>query len=130
SVPPGIRYRLTVGWDHNATRIGAVGRQSKLNPPTGGVGIAEIVGAATPVCTPLTPVPVRPSSSTATACARQTVTPLAAGTPASSAPPTVAEASASQSGGTPARGWTAITAAIAVLAADAALFFRRRYARS
>ena len=38
---------------------------SKLNPPTGGVGIAEIVGAATPVCTPLTPVPVRPSSSTA-----------------------------------------------------------------
>ena len=24
---------------------------SKLNPPTGGVGIAEIVGAATPVCT-------------------------------------------------------------------------------
>ena len=51
---------------------------SKLNPPTGGVGIAEIVGAATPVCTPLTPVPVRPSSSTATACARQTATPLAA----------------------------------------------------
>ena len=50
---------------------------SKLNPPTGGVGIAEIVGSVTPVCTPLTPVPVRPSSSTATACARQTATPLA-----------------------------------------------------
>jgi hypothetical protein len=103
---------------------------STLNPPTGGVGIAEIVGAATPVCTPLTPVPVRPSSSTATACARQTATPLAAGTPASSAPPTVAAASASQPGGTPGWGWAAIAAAFAVLAAGAVLFFRRRYARS
>ena len=103
---------------------------SKLNPPTGGVGIAEIVGAATPVCSPLTPVPVRPSSSTATACARQTVTPLAAGPPASSAPPTVAAASASQPGGTPAWGWAASTAAFAVLAVGAVLFFRRRYARS
>ena len=103
---------------------------SKLNPPTAGVGIAEIVGAATPVCTPLTPVPVRPSSSTATACARQTATPLAAGPPASSAPPTVAASSASQPGGTPAWGWAAITAAFAVLAAGAVLFFRRRYARS
>ena len=28
---------------------------SKLNPPTGGVGIAEIVGAATPICTVLPP---------------------------------------------------------------------------
>lgn len=93
---------------------------SKLNPPTGGVGIAEIVGAATPVCTPLT----------ATACPRQTATPVAAGTPASSAPPTVAAASASQPGGTPAWGWAAIAAAFAVLAAGAVLFFRRRYARS
>ena len=63
-------------------------------------------------------------------CARQTATPLAAGTPASSAPPTVAAASASQPGGTPAWGWAAITAAFAVLAAGAVLFFRRRYARS
>ena len=101
---------------------------SKLNPPTGGTGIAEIVGAATPVCTPLTPVPVRPSAATATACPRQTATPLAADTPASSAPPTAA--SASQSGGTPAWGWTAIAAAFAVLAAGAVLFFRRRFARS
>ncbi len=103
---------------------------STLNPPTGGVGIAEIVGAATPVYTPLTPVPVRPSTATATACPRQTATPLAAGPPASSAPPTVAAASASQPGGTPAWGWAAIAAAFAVLATGAVLFFRRRYARS
>ena len=100
-----------------------------LDPPTGGTGIAEIVGAATPVCTPLTPVPVRPSTATATACARQTATPLAAGSPAS-APPTVAAASAGQPGGTPGWGWAAIVAAFAVLAGGAVLFFRRRYARS
>jgi hypothetical protein len=39
-------------------------------------------------------------------------------------------ASASQPGGTPAWGWAAITAAFAVLAAGAVMFFRRRYARS
>ena len=44
--------------------------------------------------------------------------------------PTVAAASASQPGGTPAWGWAAIAAAFAVLAAGAVLFFRRRYARS
>jgi len=101
-----------------------------LDPPTGGTGIAEIVGAATPVCTPLTPVPVRPSTATATGCARQTATPLAAGPPASSAPPTAAAASISQPGGTPGWGWAAIAAAFVVLAAGALLFFRRRYARS
>ena len=99
---------------------------SQLNPPVGGVGIAEIVGAATPVCTPLTPVPVRPSSATATACPRQTATPLAAATPASSVTPTAAAASASQSDGTPAWLWAVIAAALAVLAVGAVLFFRRR----
>jgi hypothetical protein len=103
---------------------------SELNPPTGGVGIVEIVGAATPVCTPLTPVPVRPSTATATTCPRQTATPLAAGTPASSAPPTAAVASAGPPGGTPTWGLAAIAAAVAVLAAGAVLFFRRRHARS
>ena len=103
---------------------------SALDPPTGGTGIAEIVGAATPVCTPLTPVPVRPSTATATACPQQTAAPLAPGPPASSAPPTVAAASTSQPGGTPAWGWAAIATAFAVLAAGAGLFFRRRFARS
>jgi streptogramin lyase len=41
---------------------------SNLVPPVGGVGIAEIVGAATPVCTPLTPVPRRPSTTSSPAC--------------------------------------------------------------
>jgi hypothetical protein len=103
---------------------------STLNPPAGGTGIAEIVGAATPVCTPLAPVPVRPSTSTATVCPRQAATPLAAGPPASSAPPAVAAASASQPSGTPGWGWAAIAAAFVVLAAGAVLFFRRRFARS
>ena len=102
---------------------------SQLNPPVGGVGIAEIVGAATPVCTPLTPVPVRPSSATAAACP-QTATPPAAATPASSVTPAAAAASASQPDRTPAWAWAVIAAALAVLAACAVLFFRRRYARS
>ncbi|MGW0513790.1 NHL repeat-containing protein [Streptomyces olivaceoviridis] len=41
---------------------------SKLVPPTGGVGLVELIGVATPVCTPLTPLPARPSSATTTAC--------------------------------------------------------------
>jgi hypothetical protein len=41
---------------------------SQLVPPVGGVGIAEIVGAATPVCTPLTPTPRGPTRTKATAC--------------------------------------------------------------
>ena len=41
---------------------------SALAPPAGGVGIAEIIGAATPVCTPLTPTPLRPSTTASTAC--------------------------------------------------------------
>jgi len=103
---------------------------SALNPPAGGTGIAEIVGAATPVCTPLTPVPVRPSSSAATACARQAMAPLAAGPPVASAPPTAAAAGISKPGGTPGWGWAAIATALAVLAAAAVLFFRRRFTRS
>ncbi|GGY64368.1 hypothetical protein GCM10010300_04430 [Streptomyces olivaceoviridis] len=41
---------------------------SKIVPPTGGVGLVELIGVATPVCTPLTPLPTRPSSATTTAC--------------------------------------------------------------
>ncbi|MGW3075044.1 NHL repeat-containing protein [Kitasatospora sp. NPDC001132] len=44
---------------------------SALLPPTGGVGLVELIGLATPVCTPLTPLPMRPSSATATACPKQ-----------------------------------------------------------
>lgn len=41
---------------------------SKIVPPTGGVGLVELIGVATPVCTPLTPLPARPSSATTNAC--------------------------------------------------------------
>jgi hypothetical protein len=42
---------------------------SKIKPPTGGVGVVELVGIATPVCTPLIGVPVVPSAASANACA-------------------------------------------------------------
>lgn len=45
---------------------------SHIAPPAGGVGLVELIGLATPVCTPLTPVPTRPSSATSTACTNQT----------------------------------------------------------
>ncbi|MFF3911756.1 hypothetical protein ACFYZJ_38875 [Streptomyces sp. NPDC001848] len=41
---------------------------SKIIPPTGGEGLVELIGLATPVCTPLTPLPVRPSATTPTVC--------------------------------------------------------------
>ncbi|MHB6912701.1 LysM peptidoglycan-binding domain-containing protein [Streptomyces sp. DB-54] len=44
---------------------------SKIIPPTGGVGMVELVGLAAPVCTPLTPLPVRPSSTAPNACPGQ-----------------------------------------------------------
>ncbi|WP_234435927.1 LysM peptidoglycan-binding domain-containing protein [Streptomyces sp. NRRL S-813] len=45
---------------------------SHIVPPAGGTGLVELIGLATPVCTPLTPVPARPSSATATACPSRT----------------------------------------------------------
>ncbi|MGW9030179.1 NHL repeat-containing protein [Streptomyces sp. NPDC055722] len=41
---------------------------SKILPPTGGMGLVELIGAATPVCTPLTPLPARPSSAASDSC--------------------------------------------------------------
>lgn len=35
---------------------------AKIAPPTGGVGLVELIGVAAPVCTPLSPVPTRSSS--------------------------------------------------------------------
>jgi hypothetical protein len=51
---------------------------SQLVPPVGGTGIAEIIGAATPVCTPLQPLPTPPASASTTPCPRQTAQALAA----------------------------------------------------
>ena len=63
---------------------------SKLNPPAGSMGIAEIIGLAMLVCTPMTPLHVRPSAATAIACPQQNAAPLAAAMPASSVTPTAA----------------------------------------
>lgn len=99
---------------------------SQLNPPAGGTGIDEMIGLATPVCTPLTPLPVRPSSATATACPAQTAASLAAApSPAGSR---TTSASASQASGPSAWLWALIAVALTVLAAGAVLL-RRRHAK-
>jgi hypothetical protein len=85
---------------------------SKLYPPTGGIGIAELIGVATPVCTPLQPLPVAPSSVSTTACPLQ-----AAAVPA-----------AVDQTGTSIWLWIGIGAAVAVLATAGGLLFRRRHA--
>jgi hypothetical protein len=91
---------------------------SKLVPPVGGVGLAEIVGAATPVCAPLTPLPVRPSSTSVTACPQQAAEALPASLDGGSGD------------GVSTWAWIAIGAGIVVLAAAAALVVRRRRARA
>jgi hypothetical protein len=91
---------------------------SQLVPPVGGTGIAEMVGIATPVCAPLTPLPARPSSSSATACPPQT----AAALPAS--------LDGGSDGGTTTWVWVGIGVAVAALAVGAAFLFRWRRARA
>jgi hypothetical protein len=88
---------------------------SKLVPPVGGTGIAEIVGAATPVCAPLTPLPVRPSP-TGTSCPQQSAAAL----------PTSLGVSSDR--GMSGWMWVAIGAAVAVVGAAVALLLRRRRA--
>jgi hypothetical protein len=82
------------------------------------VGLAEIVGAATPVCAPLTPLPVRPSSTSVTACPQQAAEALPASLDGGSGD------------GVSTWAWIAIGAGIVVLAAAAALVVRRRRARA
>ena len=81
---------------------------SHLAPPVGGTGIAEIVGAATPVCAPLAPLPARPSAASANPCPQQ----AAAALPASSndLSPWI---------------WVALAAAVAVLVAGVAAVLHR-----
>jgi hypothetical protein len=88
---------------------------SQLAPPAGGTGIAEVIGIATPVCAPLTPLPVQPSA-TGTPCPRQ----AAAALPAS--------LDGGSDGSLGAWVWVGIGAAVVVLAAGAALVLRRRRA--
>jgi sugar lactone lactonase YvrE len=86
---------------------------SQLAPPVGGTGIAEVIGIATPVCAPLTPLPVQPSS-TGTPCPQQS----AAALPAS--------LDGSSGSGFGAWMWVCVGAVVAVLAAGAAFVLRRR----
>lgn len=86
---------------------------SELVPPIGGTGIAEIVGAATPVCAPLAPLPVQPAAA-GTPCPQQSAAAL----------PVSLEGASSR--GLSAWAWVGVGAAIAVLAATAALVLRRR----
>ena len=87
---------------------------SQLVPPAGGTGIAEVIGAATPVCAPLMPLPAEPSAESAVACPQQTAATL----PAS--------LSSGSDGGLPAWAWVASGAGIAVLAGLVAVTRRRR----
>jgi hypothetical protein len=86
---------------------------SNLVPPVGGVGIAEIVGAATPVCTPLTPLPVKPSGTTDPGCDQQFAS-------------AVALPSTEDSSGTPIRVWVALGAGVIVTAGGVVMLLRRR----
>jgi hypothetical protein len=91
---------------------------SQLVPPVGGTGIAQVIGAATPVCAPLMPLPARPSAAE-TPCPPQTAAAL----------PTSLENGSD--GGRSAWVWVVIgAAAAAVVAGAAALIVRRRRARA
>ncbi|MFF4208695.1 hypothetical protein ACFYZE_04815 [Streptomyces sp. NPDC001796] len=71
---PGAGFRNEAIQHLTAVQIDASGNVwvannwARIIPPTGGEGLVELIGLATPVCTPLTPLPVRPSSTTPTAC--------------------------------------------------------------
>jgi hypothetical protein len=91
---------------------------SQLVPPVGGTGLAEVIGVATPVCAPLTPVPVGPGSASAIPCPQQT----AAALPAS--------LDGMPDSGLSAWVWVAVGAAVVVLAAALVLVLLRRRTRS
>jgi hypothetical protein len=91
---------------------------SQLVPPVGGVGLAEIVGAATPVCAPLTPLPTPPTSASQTACPAQTAAALPAALAGGS--------DAGSDDGPSPWVWVASAAAIALLAAASAVVVTRR----
>ena len=91
---------------------------SQLVPAVGGTGIAEIIGAATPVCTPLTPLPARPSAASAVACSQQAAAPL----PSS--------LSGDSNGGVSAWVWIVIGVGVAAVVAVAAFALRGMRAKA
>lgn len=89
---------------------------ASLVPVVGGTGIAEMIGAATPVCTPLQPHPVKPRSAAATACPRQSAQAL----PSSLA---------GSSSGTPAWVWLVVGIGAVLLAVAGIVVLRRRHSQ-
>ncbi|MFF8593628.1 LysM peptidoglycan-binding domain-containing protein [Streptomyces sp. NPDC015220] len=76
SPPKGLRSKamqhLTAVQIDQSGNVWLANNWSRVVPPAGGTGLVELIGLATPVCTPLTPVPTRPSSATPTPCAERT----------------------------------------------------------
>ncbi|MFK0296359.1 LysM peptidoglycan-binding domain-containing protein [Streptomyces sp. NPDC090442] len=76
SPTPGFRHKaiqhLTAVQVDPSGNVWLANNWSKLLPPTGGVGLVQLIGAATPVCTPLTPLPVRPAAAANHLCPQQT----------------------------------------------------------
>lgn len=66
---------LTSGQIDQAGNLWLSNNWATLKPPSGGVGIVEFVGLATPVCAPLLALPVRPTSDAPCAAAGTAVTP-------------------------------------------------------
>nr|BFD81269.1 hypothetical protein StreXyl84_06700 [Streptomyces sp. Xyl84] len=77
--PPGgyrsasIQHLTAVQLDQSGN-VWVANNWSQLAPPRGGTGLVEIVGAATPVCTPLQPLPARPATTGSGPCPAQTST--------------------------------------------------------
>ncbi|MEW1658882.1 LysM peptidoglycan-binding domain-containing protein [Streptomyces sp. NPDC093707] len=75
SPTPGFRHKaiqhLTAVQIDPSGNVWLANNWSRLLPPTGGVGMVQLIGAATPVCTPLTPLPVRPSAAADHPCPQQ-----------------------------------------------------------
>jgi streptogramin lyase len=108
---------LTAGQIDQSGNVWVNNNWTTIKPPTGGVGMDQIVGIATPVCAPLTPLPQQPSAASDTPCPQQT---------AASLPASLEKGS----GGTPAWVWIAIGAGAAAVLAVAALVLRRRRNRA
>lgn len=69
---------LTSGQIDQSGNIWLSNNWTTLKPPSGGVGIVEFVGMATPVCAPLLGLPVRPTAAEPCAASGTAVAPSAA----------------------------------------------------
>ncbi|MER7985526.1 LysM peptidoglycan-binding domain-containing protein [Streptomyces noursei] len=82
---PAIQH-LTAVQVNSSGNVWLANNWSTLLPPTGGVGLVQLVGAATPVCTPLTPLPVRPTAAVPSCPQRPAAEPAPGRAPRSARP--------------------------------------------